>query len=72
MFNRFAQRSLPSRYHPLWVVRAGGDDGELRPWHYKYVYSIESRLIMTVRNKHMTHDPQHTTLNLDPKLSTID
>jgi len=27
-------------------VRVGGDDGELRPWHYIYVYSIESRLIM--------------------------
>ena len=33
----------------LWVVRVGGDDGELRPWHYIYVYSIESRLIMRVR-----------------------
>jgi hypothetical protein len=20
----------------LWVVRVGGDDGELRPWHYIY------------------------------------
>jgi len=25
------------------------DDGELRPWRYIYVYSIESRLIMRVR-----------------------
>jgi len=33
----------------LWVVRVVGDDGELRPWHYIYVYSIESRLIMRVR-----------------------
>ena len=32
-----------------WVVRVGGDDGELRLWHYIYVYSIESRLIMRVR-----------------------
>jgi hypothetical protein len=31
------------------VVRAGEDDGELRPWHYIYVYSIESRLIMRVK-----------------------
>ena len=23
----------------LRVVRVGGDDGELRPWHYIYVYS---------------------------------
>ena len=29
-----------------WVVRVGRDDGELRPWHYIYVYSIESRLLM--------------------------
>ena len=27
---------------PLWVVRAGGDDGELRPWHYIYVYGAVS------------------------------
>jgi len=27
----------------LWVVRVGGVDGELRPWHYMYVYSIEGR-----------------------------
>ena len=33
----------------LWVVRIVGDDGELRPWHCIYVYSIESRLIITVR-----------------------
>ena len=32
----------------LLVGRVGGDDGELRPWHYIYVYSIESRLIMRV------------------------
>ena len=32
-----------------WVVRVGGDDWELRPWHYIYVYSIESRLITRVR-----------------------
>ena len=30
----------------MWLVRIGGDDVELRPWHYIYVYSIESRLIM--------------------------
>ena len=29
-------------------MRVEGDDGELRPWHYIYVYS-ESRLIMRVR-----------------------
>ena len=34
---------------PVWAVRVGGDDGELRPWHYIYVYSIESRLIRRVR-----------------------
>jgi hypothetical protein len=29
-------------------MREGGDDRELRPWHYIYVYSIESRLIRRV------------------------
>ena len=29
------------------AVGAGGDDGELRPWQYICVYSIESRLIMS-------------------------
>ena len=33
----------------MWVVRVRGDDGELRSWHYMYVYSIESGLIMRVR-----------------------
>jgi hypothetical protein len=33
----------PALLASLWVVRVGGDDGELRPWHYIYVYSIESR-----------------------------
>jgi len=27
-------------------VRVGGDDGELRPWHYIHVDSIESILII--------------------------
>ena len=27
----------------MWVVRVGGDDGELRPWQYVYVHSIESK-----------------------------
>ena len=42
--------SLDSDLGPsVWVGRVGGDDGQLRPWHYRYVYSIESRLIMRVR-----------------------
>ena len=32
--------------------RVGGDDGELRPWRYIYVYSIESRLITELRPWH--------------------
>jgi hypothetical protein len=32
----------------MWVVRAGGDDGEFRPWHFIYVCNIESRLIRSV------------------------
>ena len=30
--------------HDTTYMRVGGDDGKLRPWHYIYVYSIESRL----------------------------
>jgi len=33
----------------VWVVRVGGDEEELRPGHYIYVYSIESRLIMNLK-----------------------
>ena len=33
-------------HSPLWVVRVEGDDGELRPWHYKYVYmEIQTRYV---------------------------
>ena len=32
----------------VWIVRTGGDDGELRLWHYIYVCRIESRLMMRV------------------------
>ena len=35
---------------PVWVVRVREDDGELRPWHFTYVYRIESRLILRVRS----------------------
>ena len=35
----------------MWVVRVGGVDWELRPWHYTYVYSIESRLIIMRKPK---------------------
>jgi hypothetical protein len=43
-------------------VRVGGDDGELRPWNYIYVYSIESRLIINPKRRFFTA--------LDPQLST--
>ena len=33
----------------LWVLRVGGNVGELQPWHYIYVYSIESGPMMRVR-----------------------
>ena len=32
----------------VWVVGIGGHDGELRPWHCIYLYSIERRLKMRV------------------------
>jgi hypothetical protein len=30
--------------HGTTYIRVGRDDGELRPWHYMYIHSIESRL----------------------------
>jgi len=35
--------------HGTTYMRVAGHDGELRPWHYIYVCSIESRLITRVR-----------------------
>ena len=35
--------------HGTSYMREVGDDGELRPWHYIYVHSIESRLIRKVQ-----------------------
>ena len=41
------------------VVKVGGDDGELRLWHYIYVYSIESRLIrMNIKETHTGCGPE--------------
>ena len=34
--------------HGTTCMRVGGDDGELRPWHYIFAYSIESKLIRRV------------------------
>ena len=34
--------------HGTTYMTGGGDDRELRPWHYIYVNSIESRLIRRV------------------------
>jgi len=39
-------------------VRVGGGDGELRSWHFIYVYSIESRLIMRVRYDRDLYTPR--------------
>ena len=33
--------------HDTTYMRLGGDDGELRPWHYIYVYSITLSLSHT-------------------------
>jgi len=39
----------------LWVVRVGGDNGELRPWHYIHVLSIERSLMMGVKYNSYVH-----------------
>ena len=41
----------------LWAVRIKADDGELRPWHYIHVYSIESRFIMKLMETQMGGTP---------------
>jgi len=43
---QLAWQSIRSDFAYVWAVRIEGDDGELRPWPYIHVYSIESRLIM--------------------------
>ena len=53
----------------LWVVRVGADDGELRPWHFIYLYSIESRLIMRVRYGSHLH-PKGCGLRVDTTHTT--
>ena len=40
--------AVGSKWVSAWVVRVGGDHGELRPCRYMHVYSIESRQIMRV------------------------
>ena len=34
--------------HGTTYIKVGGDDGELRPWHYIHVCSIDSRLVRRV------------------------
>ena len=52
---RCGSPSLPGGPDGVWVVRVGGDDGELRPWHYIYVCSMGcvmslTRLPLAVQN----------------------
>ena len=51
MFTKFVPRLwspfiLNKAWKTIEVVKVGGHDGELRLWHYIYVYSIKSRLTM--------------------------
>ena len=63
-------RFLARRWAFLWVVRVEGDDGELRPWHYIHVYSIERRLIMRVRyDSHTANQAACASLSLALALS---
>ena len=57
----------------LWVVRVGGDDGELRPWHCICINSIKSRLMMRVKYGdsgawvHEIRNPRPETRNPKPE-----
>ena len=50
--------------HGSTYMRVGGDDGELRPWHYAYVYSIGSRLIIPNEAQHPATLPQVRILHM--------
>jgi hypothetical protein len=45
---------VASLWRSMWLVMVGGDNGELRSWHFIYVRSIESRLIMCRRRPRRT------------------
>ena len=49
--------------HGTIYMRVGGDDGELRPWYYIYVYSIESRLIMRVSHPEVELRENHESIS---------
>ena len=49
--NRAIGSTFASR---MWVVRVGGDDRELRPWHYIYVYSDENWIHIYLSYPHRT------------------
>ena len=45
-------------------MKVGGDDGELRPWHYIHVYRFESRLTRRVRyDSHTNGNPKQALLS---------
>ena len=49
---------------PLWVVRVGGDDGELRPLHYTHVHKFEcdGNPVNVVTRQWTTSDLSHTNV----------
>ena len=42
-------RVTGSTHSPRWAVRVGRDTGDLRPWHFIHVYSIERGPTMRFR-----------------------
>ena len=55
----------------VWVVRVGGDDGQLPPWHHIYVYSIESRLTIRARQWGERHSPSERRGKTSKSFSTF-
>ena len=53
-------------------MRVGEDDGELRPWYYTYVYSIESKLVLRIRyDSGSSENPKNRTAALPSLKSRV-
>ena len=52
--------------HGTTCMRVGGGDGELRPWHYIYVDSIESKPKVWAEHRHPASNSSSASLGTVP------
>jgi len=70
--DRVDHRLMGNSDHGTTYIRVGGDNGELRPWHYIYVYSIKSRPMMRFGyDAYMTRRPRRKVWIIFPALNLI-